>query len=157
MRHTAATALSSVLALMGCLDAAESIVDPLADYMHSSVGVDSGFSKRLVRKRTLVVDTDLGYFEQVAKWLHTRNPRSNPGAGAHRYGRCEHVVWRKCRRCTGKLHRPTAIGIIDQGDDGTSEAMFARTHRDQGIQFVLGVGNQRSCICQRFQIEITLG
>jgi hypothetical protein len=29
MRHTAATALSSVLALMGCLNAAESIVDPL--------------------------------------------------------------------------------------------------------------------------------
>ena len=72
MRHTAATALSSVLALMGCLDAADNIVDPL-DNTSEITEIPAIEHQALV---ALYESTNGAGWTNNAGWLETNTPCS---------------------------------------------------------------------------------
>ncbi len=75
MRHTAATALSSVLALMGCLNTAESIVDPL-DNPIEITEIPAIEHQALV---ALYESTNGAGWTNNAEWLETDTPCSRYG------------------------------------------------------------------------------
>ena len=72
--------------------------------MGPGVGADPRLGEGLIGERALVVDADLGYFEQVPERLYTGHSRPDFSTGAYGDSGGQHMSWSERRCYSGQLH-----------------------------------------------------